>query len=319
MSDPTIHPTHAVFFEPDTDWKLYLGLSRTPHGVLDLATPAMAALLWLGHFPPLSVVVVGIITAFAGYTAVYALNDLVDCRVDQERLRLRQDGARLFDVDGVIMPHPVAKGLLPFRKGMWWCLVWAIVALAGAWWLNPLCVLLFLVSASLEVTYCKLLKITHLKIVPSALVKASGGLAGVLAVDHHPSLGFCVVLVLWLAAWEVGGQNIPNDIVDMEDDSRVDAKTTPTVKGVPESVFRMLCGVSMAAFGGVIIYWLAGAGLARWYPVAAAIAGWWLLLEPARRVYYDPVPANAAVLFNRASYMPLTFLLLAGFSILIPF
>jgi 4-hydroxybenzoate polyprenyltransferase len=318
MSDPTIHPAHAVVFEQPVDWKLYLGLSRTPHGVLDLATPAMAALLWLGHFPSISVTVVGIITAFAGYTAVYALNDLVDCRVDQERLRLREAGARHFDVDGVIMPHPVAQGVLPFHKGLWWCLFWAVTALAGAWWLNPYCVLLFAASASLEVVYCKLLKITHLKIIPSALVKASGGIAGVLAVDPHPSIGFCVVLLLWLAAWEVGGQNIPNDIVDMEDDSRVDAKTTPTVKGVPEAVFRMLCGVSMAVFGGVAIYWLGGAGLAQWYPFAAAIAGWWLLLEPARRVYYEPVPRTAAVLFNRASYMPLTFLVLAGLSILIP-
>jgi 4-hydroxybenzoate polyprenyltransferase len=127
-----------------------------------------------------------------------------------------------------------------------------------------------------------------------------------------------VVLLLWLAAWEVGGQNIPNDIVDMEDDTRVAARTTPTVKGVPEAVFRMLCGVSMAAFGGVVIYWLAGTGLGRWYPFAAAIAGWSLLMEPARRVYYDPVPDHAAALFNRASYMPLTFLILAVLSILMP-
>ena len=60
------------------NWKLFLGLSRTPHGILDMATPPMAALLWLGHFPPFLVVIVGLITAFAGYTAVYALNDLID-------------------------------------------------------------------------------------------------------------------------------------------------------------------------------------------------------------------------------------------------
>jgi 4-hydroxybenzoate polyprenyltransferase len=318
MNETRVHPDSACILAPPVNWKLYLGLSRTHHGILDLATPAMAAMLWLGHFPPISVVAVGLVTAFAGYTAVYALNDLVDCRVDRERLRLKQDQGVCFDVDAVMMPHPVAQGALPFRKGLLWCVFWSFTALAGAWWLNPFCAVLFVASASLEVVYCKLLKITHLKVVPSAVVKATGGLAGVLAVDPHPAVGFCAVLFLWLAAWEVGGQNIANDIVDMDSDTRVAAKTTPTVKGIPESVFRMLCAASMAVFGGVVIYWLAGSGLGRWYPLAAALAGWWLLMEPARQVYYDPIPRNAARLFNRASYLPLTFLLLAVMSIVLP-
>jgi 4-hydroxybenzoate polyprenyltransferase len=58
--------------------KLFLALSRTPHGLLDLATPLLAALLWLGHLPPGDVTALGILGAFAGYTAVYALNDIVD-------------------------------------------------------------------------------------------------------------------------------------------------------------------------------------------------------------------------------------------------
>ena len=61
--------------------KLFLALSRTPHGLLDLATPALAAILCLGALPPLSTTLVGLITVFSGYTAVYALNDLVDYRV----------------------------------------------------------------------------------------------------------------------------------------------------------------------------------------------------------------------------------------------
>lgn len=64
--------------------KLFLALSRTPHGVLDMATPALGALLWLGTFPPAGVIALRLLTAFAGYTAVYALNDVVDYRVDKE-------------------------------------------------------------------------------------------------------------------------------------------------------------------------------------------------------------------------------------------
>ena len=62
--------------------KLFLALSRTPHGLLDLATPGLAALLCLGGFPTPGVTLLGLLTVFAGYTAVYALNDLVDYRTD---------------------------------------------------------------------------------------------------------------------------------------------------------------------------------------------------------------------------------------------
>lgn len=305
-------------FNPRDRWKLFLGLSRTPHGVLDLATPAMAAMLWLGHFPPLSIVIVGLITAFAGYTAVYALNDLVDHRVDEERLRVRDRSREPSDVDELMVPHPVAQGMLSFTSGLSWCLFWAALALIGAWWLNPLCALLFVVSAALEAVYCKLLRVSHLKIVVSAAVKSIGGIVGVLAVDPSPSLGFMALLVLWLAAWEVGGQNIPNDMVDMEEDSRVHAKTTLTVKGIPEGVFRLVTAVSMAVICGVTIYWFSGEGIGRLYPIGAAIAGWKLLLEPARSVYYDPGPATAKSLFNRASYLPFCFLALVVVSIYVP-
>jgi len=299
-------------------WGLFLGLSRTPHAILDMATPAMAALLWLGQFPPLSIIVVGLITAFAGYTAVYALNDIVDYRVDRERLALRGDADDVFDVDNITVRHPLAQGILPFPWGLSWLIFWAIVALAGAWWLNPFCAFIFLVSASLETIYCRLLKITHFKIIPSAIVKASGGLAGVYAVDPHPSLGFVVVLLLWLAAWEIGGQNIANDIMDMDDDAKVAARTTSTVKGIPESVFRIVSAVSMAAFAGIAIYFLAGKGVGILYPLGAAALGWLLLMEPARSLYYNPGPAAAAMLFNRASYAPVGFLLLTTASILLP-
>jgi len=297
-------------------WSLFFGLSRTPHGILDVATPAMAALLWLGDFPSLAVIVVGIATAFAGYTAVYALNDLVDYKVDRERLSLQKDSVELFDVDGIATLHPLAQGVLSFRSGIAWTIFWALVALAGAWWLNPVCALVFLVSASMETIYCKLLRITHLKIIPSVVVKASGGVAGVYAVDANPSLGFVVMVFLWLAAWEIGGQNIANDIMDMDEDARVTARTTSTVKGVPESVFRAIAAASMATFAGVATYFLAGKGVGILYPIGAAVLGWWLLLQPARELYYAPGPRAAAALFNRASYMPVSFLVLTAFSIM---
>ncbi|MCX5882258.1 MAG: hypothetical protein NTU74_10790, partial [Deltaproteobacteria bacterium] len=46
--------------------KLFFALSRTPHGLIDMATPVFAALIWLGHIPSFSVVFLGLLTTFAG-------------------------------------------------------------------------------------------------------------------------------------------------------------------------------------------------------------------------------------------------------------
>jgi 4-hydroxybenzoate polyprenyltransferase len=318
MNDAADRPLSLAPAPQQAGWKLFFGLSRTPHGVLDMATPAMAALLMLGHFPPLSVIIVGLVTAFAGYTAVYALNDLVDYRIDRERLALRGGANKRFDVDAIIVPHPLAQSMLPFRSALLWCLFWALVAVIGAWWLNPFCVVIFGVSALMEAIYCGLLKITHLKIIPSAVVKASGGLAGIYAVHPDPPLNFAVLVFLWLAAWEIGGQNVANDIVDMDGDARVGARTTATVMGLREAVFILVSAVSMACFAGVAIYWFAGSGVGRIYVIGAIILGWDLLLKPAREVYRDPEPQRAASLFNRASYMPLAFLILTAVAVMVP-
>ncbi|MFH0821236.1 MAG: UbiA family prenyltransferase [Pseudomonadota bacterium] len=298
--------------------KLYLGLSRTTHGVLDLATPALAALLWLGGFPPLFTIALGLVTAFAGYTAVYALNDLIDYRVDKERLAKKDDSTAIFHIDEIFIPHPIAQGALPFNKGLLWFAGWAATALVGAYLLNPVCALLFVVSAAMEGLYCRLLQITHFKIIPSIIVKATGGLAGVLAVDPHPSSGFLAVLFIWIAAWETGGQNVPNDIVDREDDKRVSAKTTATVLDSPDVLFILITAVGIAFASGIGIYWAAGQGIGMLYPIGAACLGWFLLLDPARAVYRDPAPAAAASLFNRAGYMPPLFLVLTVLSMLTP-
>ena len=49
--------------------KLFFALSRTQHILIDIATPAVCALLLLGNFPSLAIIIVGLITAFAGYNA----------------------------------------------------------------------------------------------------------------------------------------------------------------------------------------------------------------------------------------------------------
>jgi len=127
--------------------KLFLALSRTHHGILDLATPCVGALLWLGNLPSAGVIGLGLATAFAGYTAVYALNDLVDYRSDQEKISHSGEWDSSKDLDAVYARHPLAQGLLSLKKGIAWTVAWTILALVGAYLLNPVCALIFLIAS----------------------------------------------------------------------------------------------------------------------------------------------------------------------------
>jgi 4-hydroxybenzoate polyprenyltransferase len=203
--------------------KLFFALSRTPHGLLDMATPAVAALLWHGSFPGLRIILVGLITVFAGYTAVYALNDLVDHRVD--RKKLKRGGFRNTEsyLDAVLIRHPLAQGLLTFKQAVLWTACWALLTLLGAYLLNPVCAIIFLAACLLETIYCLMWRTSHLRTLIMGAVKTSGAMAAVFAVDPRPSLPFLVLLFLWLFFWEIGGQNIPADWTDIEEDRSLKA------------------------------------------------------------------------------------------------
>ena len=126
-------PAQAPFERtPITQLKLLLALSRTPHGLLDMATPPLCALLWLGHFPEPMVILLGLLTSFAGYTAVYALNDLIDYRSDKEKISRGGLLDPTDDLDAVIVRHPLAQDLLTLKEAVVWTVAWALVALIGA-------------------------------------------------------------------------------------------------------------------------------------------------------------------------------------------
>jgi 4-hydroxybenzoate polyprenyltransferase len=290
--------------------KLYLALSRTPHGLLDMATPAAAALLWLGSFPPLGATLLGMITAFAGYTAVYALNDLVDYRTDQARFSKGLFPDLQNDLDSVFIRHPMAYGLLSFRKALLWTVAWASLTLAGAYLLNPFCVAIFLVACALETLYCLLWRSSYLKTFISGAVKTSGAVAAVFAVDPNPSVPFLVLLFLWLFSWEIGGQNIPNDWSDIEEDRALKAASVPVCFG--ESCAGTLILFFLAFVLALnLMLWSTTARLESFPFVGAAAslgAGIYLLLIPALRLYRTNDRADSLTLFNRASYYPIAVL-----------
>ncbi len=250
----------------------------------------------------------GLLTVFAGYTAVYALNDVVDYRVDQAKLEAAGGRTKAGYLDALFLRHPMAQGQVSFGEGLLWTAAWAAMALAGAYRLNPVCAYIFVGGCLLEAVYCRLLRVSHLRTLVSGLVKTLGGVAAVLAVDPHPAPGFLFLLFLWLFCWEIGGQNIPADWHDVEEDRRLRAQTIPVRHG-PEGAGAIILG-SLALSVALSAALLSVAPL-RFSPFMvglAVAAGGYLLLLPGYRLYRTKDPAQAAALFNRASAYPLAML-----------
>lgn len=289
--------------------KLFWALSRTPHGLLDMATPGLSALLWLGTFPPPAVIGLGLLTAFSGYTAVYALNDVVGYRVDQEKIRESGLRGSNHDLDAVYVRHPMAQGMLSYREGFFWMGGWAGLALVGSYLLNPACTLIFLIACLLETIYCFLLKVSYLRCLISGVVKNSGGIAAVFAVDPNPAPIFLVVLFLWLFFWEIGGQNVPNDWVDLDEDRKLRAKTLPVRFGLEGSRVIIYFSLAIAWAMSLVMFWVSAANLGLPYLGGALFSGFYFLILPAHRLFKSRAAEEACALFNRASYYPLTMLL----------
>lgn len=284
--------------------KLFGALSRTPHGLLDMCTPAFAALLWLGEFPPAKVTAIGLLTTFAGYTAVYALNDVVDYRVDREKAAAGVLAAAPCDIDGVVVRHPMAQGFLSFREGLVWALFWAAAALVGAFLLNPVCVVIFLGGCALEAFYCRLWRVSPFRTLVSGAVKTSGAMAAVFAVDPHPSPVFLGALFLSLFFWEVGGQNIPNDLTDLEEDRRLQARTLPVHCGANRAVAIAGMALAAALLSIVIAFQLSPLPRRSFFALLALGASCYLLIWPGLRLLRSQDRSTAMQLFNRASYYP---------------
>jgi 4-hydroxybenzoate polyprenyltransferase len=297
--------------------KLFFALSRTPHGLLDMATPGLAALLWLGKFPPFWTIALGLTTAFAGYTAVYALNDLVDYRTDKEKLLSGgfQDSRNY--LDAAIIRHPLAQGFLSIKDGFIWAALWSVVALLGAFLLNPVCVLIFLAGCALEIVYCLMWKVTPFRNLVSGIVKTCGPVAGVLAVDRDPSLLFMALLFLWLFFWEIGGQNIPNDWAEIEEDTRLQARTILVRYGAAKASAIVLGSLVFSVGLNLLLFGVSIPRPAFPYLVASFVIGFGLLLSPAYRLYKTKERQDALTLFKKASYYPLACLILVTIGILV--
>ena len=290
--------------------KLFFALSRTPHGLLDMCTPAFGALLWLGQFPSFFTVTVGLITTFAGYTAVYALNDVVDYKVDKEKASRGGLSSTGTDIDGLLVRHPMAQGFLTFKEGLLWSAAWSLLALIGALILNPVCVVIFVGGCALEIIYCLLWRVSPFRTFVSGAVKTSGAIAAVFAVDPSPSGMYLIVLFLLLFFWEIGGQNIPNDWSDYDEDRQMNAKTVPIRWGFPIANNIILIAISLTLVMSAIVFYFSRILYGYPFVFLSLAAGGYLLLLPALKLNKSRQPSHAMALFNKASYYPLVLLVI---------
>jgi 4-hydroxybenzoate polyprenyltransferase len=298
--------------------KLFMALSRTPHGLLDMATPAMAALLWLGGFPPAHVLFLGLLTTVAGYTAVYALNDVVGYRSDKRKFEQGAFAHTEADLDAVLVRHPLAQGRLSLTAGAMWAAAWGLLAFLGAWILNPTCVAVFLLACLLETVYCLLWRVSPFRAVVSGAVKSAGPVAAVYAVDPSPAPVFVMVLFLMLFFWEIGGQNVPNDWADIQEDRRFGGQTIPIHFGIEGARGIILAAVGFAVCLSFVLFFLSPLHFSPVCLLLLPAAGAFLLLWPAIRLYRSRDARLTMVLFNRASYYPLALLTIVLLQLALP-
>jgi 4-hydroxybenzoate polyprenyltransferase len=288
--------------------KVYFGFSRMSHSVLDIGHPAVAALLSLGAWPRYSTLILGLIAAFSGYTAVFALNDLMDYKVDTERIDQARRDFTAFDLDVLGVRHPIAQKVLTFGQGLAWVLCWGIVSLATAFALHPLCFLMLISAIGLEIAYCALLRVSHWKTVLSGLMVGTGALAGVFAVVGAQSWAFLALIFLWSFCWEVGARNIPNDWTDLEEDTHLGIRTLPVRYGRTPSTRVSFCLISLTVLVSFLLPLPARCSNPALYEAGAATAGAFLMIGPALRWLRDGSVTSAIALFNRACFYPIAML-----------
>jgi 4-hydroxybenzoate polyprenyltransferase len=299
--------------------RLFWALSRTPHGLLDMCTAALASLLWLGHFPSFKIIGLGLITVFSGYTAIYALNDVVGYRSDKRKLQ--QGNLRGFDdcedLDAMLIRHPMARGLLSFKEGLLWSIAWALLALIGAYLLNPVCVLIFICGSILETIYCLMWNISPSRMLISGVVKTAGPIAAVFAVDPNPSTSYLLVLFLLMFFWEIGGQNVPNDWSDIGEDTRFQAQTVPIRLGLEQANVIIFGSIILTIMLSGILLVLSNVAFELPFILAFAFVGLYFLLLPTIKLYRSEESSYAMILFNKASYYPLALLVVVVIKLLV--
>ena len=102
----------------------------------------------------------------------------------------------------------------------------------------------------------------------------------------------------------MGGQNIPNDWADIEEDAVLQASTVPVRFGHAFTAYVILISLVLALCFGYVTAVLSHVPNLWIYIMASVGAGFYFLLLPAIKLYMTRDRTAALALFNRASYYP---------------
>ena len=277
-------------------WAAIFDFSRGKQALLTIAQPALGAVLALGGLPSWRLIAIGLVAAGAASFALYALNDLLDRKVDARSLAAGKSSVPEHDVDTAFVRHPLARGVLSLRVSVAWVGGLIVVALLGTALLSPLALLFFLAAVATQVVYCALRSVTYWKTVLSGVMVGFGGLAGWAAVA--PLRWSALSVFVFLACWEVGGRNIVNDLSDLESDASVGIRTIASVRG------EAAAARAAAAVASVCLISTAVLPMPLSAVALALLFGVWSLAWPALKLLQRPTPAQAASYFNHASPYP---------------
>ncbi len=270
--------------------------SRGKQALLTVAQPALGAVLALAGLPSWRVIAIGLPAACAASFALYALNDLLDRKVDARSLAAGKSSVPEHDVDTAFVRHPLARGILSLRVSVAWVAGLIVVAVVGTALLNPLSLLFFAAAVATQVVYCALRSVTYWKTVLSGVMVGFGGIAGWVAVA--PLRWSALSVFVFLACWEIGGRNIVNDLSDLESDAPVGIRTVASVRGEAAAA-RAAAAVAAACLVSTALLPMPVTSI-----VLALAFGVWSLAWPAVNLLRRPTPAQAASYFNHGSPYP---------------
>ncbi|MGP2440308.1 UbiA prenyltransferase family protein [Streptomyces sp. JW3] len=282
--------------------KALFAFSRGTQATLSVAQPLIAALI-ADDRPAPQRLAAAALAAFAGFFAVFALNDLLDIDMDRRRFAHPRpyEGT---DLDGVGGRHPLARGRLSRRAALAWIGGLGLVAVVITALLSWVCVALFAVAALLQVLYCRLATVTPYKFLVSGVMVAVGGSVGWFTVSTVVDPLRLGLFLVWMAAWEIGGRNIPNDLADLDEDRHLGVRTLPVVHGPRAGAatacgFLLVAGAASCALAWVALGSFGPPGLVGTVLVTAAT-----LVRPGLALLRRPEPPLALAVFNRASFQP---------------
>ncbi len=282
-------------------FSLLFDLSRSYQSLLSLSQPLLGAIIALRGFPGLRVLILGLIAATAGYLAVFALNDVLDRKVDAQSIRRGKAARDKHDIGVTVFKHPLARGDLSLAASLAWVTGMGLIGGFFAFLLNPLCLWLFLGCIGLEIMYCSLRSVSWLKTLTTGAMVGMGGMAGWAAVAPLTRESF--YFFLFIAFWEIAGRNLANDLADVDSDRKVGLKTVATVFGNRVSSVAILVGAIATV---ALTLTLPLSPLTMLVELALGI---WCMGAPAITLARSPSSMQASSYFNRASLFPMLVLI----------